>query len=110
GITGRTEGRMILTWCFIIAMQVPPDGWFTADKVKHFLMSAFVQSVSYSVLRTAHLDHSVALVSASGVTTLVAVGKELYDRRTGGDFSPRDLVWDAAGASSATLLLTRSVR
>jgi uncharacterized protein YfiM (DUF2279 family) len=41
---------------------------------------------------------------------VVGVGKELFDRRTKGDFSPLDLVWDAAGAGSASVLLVRTVR
>jgi uncharacterized protein YfiM (DUF2279 family) len=41
---------------------------------------------------------------------VVGVGKELHDRATHGDVSARDLVWDAAGAASATALLVRTAR
>ena len=101
---------MILTLSFIMALQPPQDSWFAADKIKHFLMSAFVQSVSYSALRLADVEHRGALVGASAVTTLTALGKEVHDSRTGSRFSPRDLVWDAAGASSATVMLSHTVR
>ncbi len=101
---------MILTWSFILALQVPPDRLFAVDKLKHFLLAAFVQSVSYSALRLADVEHSNALAGASGVTALAAVGKELHDWRSGRDFSPRDLLWDAAGASGATVLLSRTAR
>lgn len=101
---------MIFTWGFILALQVPPDNWFGADKIKHFLVSAFVQSVSYSALRLTNLEHGDALLGASGVTALVAVGREVHDWRSGRPFSRRDLVWDVVGASGATVLLSRTVR
>ncbi len=84
------------------------DSWLSADKVKHFFMSAFVQSVSYSALRTARVSHDGALVGASALTLVVGVGKEIHDDRSGEHFSVRDLAWDAAGAGTATVLLARS--
>ena len=101
---------MILAWAFVVVLHVPDDRWFAPDKIKHFFLAAFVQSVSYSALRVADVEHSAAVAGASGITALAALGKELYDRRTESGFSPRDLVWDAAGASGATLLLSRTVR
>jgi uncharacterized protein YfiM (DUF2279 family) len=86
------------------------ERWFAADKVRHFFMSAFIQSVSYSALRAAHAEHGASLAGASVVTAAFGVGKEVYDRRVGNDFSVRDLVWDAAGAGAATLLLERTRR
>jgi uncharacterized protein YfiM (DUF2279 family) len=64
--------------------------------------------VSFSALRTARVDHDAALVGASAVTLTVGVGKELYDRHVKGDFSLRDLTWDAAGGGAASLLLSRA--
>lgn len=84
------------------------DSWLSADKVKHFLVSSFVESVSYSVLRTAHVSHDRALVGASAVTLMVGVGKEVHDVRSGKYFSVRDLTWDAAGAGAAAVLLSRT--
>ena len=86
------------------------DGWFSADKAKHFLTSAFVQSISYGSLRGLGASHGAALVGASTTTALVGVGKEVYDARSGGDPSVRDLAWDAAGAGAVSLLLTRTAR
>lgn len=85
------------------------DSWFGADKVKHFFAAAFVQSVAYSTIRVAGASHQASLVGASVVTATVSVGKEVLDGRTGGTRSARDLLWDAAGAGAATLLLQRSV-
>lgn len=75
------------------------------DKVKHFLVSAFIQSTAFSVARAAGMDRPAA--QAVGGATTMAVGflKELHDRRTGGSFSPADLAWDAAGALAAAALL-----
>ena len=96
------------TLVLLLALHAPPDRWLAPDKLKHFFMSAFVQSVSFSALRTARVDHDPALVGASAMTLTVGIGKELYDRRVKGDFSARDLAWDAAGAGAASLLLSRA--
>jgi putative lipoprotein len=86
------------------------DSWFGPDKLQHFFTSAFVQSLGYGVLRRAGAENSPAIAGASVVTAIVGVGKEVRDRRTKGDFSVRDLAWDAAGAGSASVLLVRIVR
>jgi len=100
-----------VTLALLIALALPPrDAWFGADKVKHFFMSAFVQSVAYNGFRLAGAAHGPSLLGASATTAAFGVGKELQDRRAGGRFSARDLVWDAAGAGAATLILDRSTR
>ncbi|HEY7234207.1 MAG TPA: hypothetical protein VH539_08665 [Gemmatimonadaceae bacterium] len=86
------------------------DRWFAPDKVKHFFMGAFVQSVSYSAFRATGARHDSSLLVATGVTAAVSVGKELWDVRTGGSASMRDLTWDAAGAGMATVVLEHSAR
>jgi len=88
----------------------PADSWLSADKVKHFLTSAFVQSLAYGSLRGVGLHHGGALVGATITTAAVGVGKEVYDARTGGDPSVRDLAWDAAGAGVVSLFLAHSAR
>lgn len=90
--------------------RAPADAWLAPDKAKHFFVSAFAQSIGYSVLRTAGLQHSSSLAGASVGTLALGVGREVHDRRVGRVFSPRDLVWDAAGAGAATLLLNQTVR
>ena len=86
------------------------DPWFGIDKVKHFFMTAFVQSVSYSTLRLTNADHRSSMLGASAVSAGFGIGKEILDRRRGGVFSTRDLVWDAAGATSAAALLSQTRR
>jgi putative lipoprotein len=101
---------LLLVFTLGRAPELPRDGWFGPDKLQHFFTSAFVQSLGYGVLRRAGADNSPAIAGASAVTAIVGVGKELRDRRTKGDFSARDLAWDAAGAGSASVLLVRTVR
>ncbi|HEX7980219.1 MAG TPA: hypothetical protein VF461_16535 [Gemmatimonadaceae bacterium] len=86
------------------------DPWFGPDKLQHFFASAFVQSLGYGTLRAIGAEHRTALAGATAGTVVVGVGKELVDRKTHGDASVRDLVWDAAGAASATVLLVRTAR
>jgi len=99
---------------FTLGMHSPQqhsaDPWFGPDKLQHFFASAFVQSLGYGTLRAMGAKHDAALAGATAGTVVVAVGKELYDRGGRGDPSVRDLVWDAAGAASATVLLVHSAR
>ena len=87
----------------------PPDRWFGADKVKHFFVSAFTQSVAFSGFQLAGVREDRALAAAWAVTATISVAKEVRDRRSYGLFSYRDLCWDAAGAGVATLILRRAV-
>ena len=102
-----------MNWLLVLALHAPAgrpaDRWFGPDKVKHFFMSGFTQSVAYSGLRATGMAHGSSLTTASAVTAAVGLGKEWHDRR-GTGFSARDLVWDAAGAGTATLLLRRTTR
>ena len=88
----------------------PRDAWFGPDKVKHFFVSAFVQSAAYSAARGAKLSHSNAQAGAGVITAVVGVGREVHDRRVGRVFSARDLLWDAAGAVAAAALLNKTRR
>ena len=102
---------MKVTLLLALTLQVQPaDPWFSADKIKHFFMGAFVQSVTYSALRATGIDHRSSLFGAAGGSAVVSVGKEVADARRTGLFSRRDLVWDAAGVGVATMLLTRTER
>jgi putative lipoprotein len=93
-----------------LSLAAPPDHWFGSDKLKHFFLAAFTQSVTYSALQLAGVRHGPALASAWAVTAGVSVGKELHDRKVTGLFSVRDLVWDAAGAGAATAVIYNAVR
>ena len=90
------------------ARRRAPDPWFGPDKVKHFFMAGFIQSVTYGLARATNQTHQSSIVCASAVSLAFAVGKEWRDRHTQGDFSARDLAWDAAGAGVASLALRRT--
>ncbi len=99
---------MIVAIAAAALLTAPGDRWFAPDKVKHFFMSAFVQSVAYSAARIAHADNRTALYLASAATLTVGIGKEVSDRHTAGDFSAKDLTWDVLGGAAATIVLTRT--
>jgi len=107
-----TADRMIAALALAFSLQATPprDRWFGPDKVKHFFIAAFVQSVSYSALRAVNARHGVSLAGASATTTAFSIGKEISDKRRYGEFSFRDLAWDASGAVAASALLVRTER
>lgn len=95
-----------LALAVVVSAQPAADGPLPgSDKVKHFFMSAFVQSLSFSVSRAAGLDRSDAQLVAGISTMSVGLLKELDDRRSGRSFSAADLAWDAAGALAAGAIL-----
>lgn len=103
---------MIRALAFAWLLQgVGADRWFGPDKLKHFLLTAFTQSLAYSVTQvTTRGSRSSLLLSASFASAAVGIGKEMHDRRATGLFSVRDLAWDAAGAGAASLLLVQTRR
>lgn len=103
-------GRLFLVFSLSGGIPRSADAWLGEDKAKHFFMSAFVQSLGYGTLRAAGVRHELSLGGATLGTAAVGVGKELHDGRTKGEFSVRDLAWDAAGAGTMTILLVRAPR
>lgn len=73
------------------------DEWLAIDKAQHFLMSYGSAMFAYGALRAANVDQRHASAAAVAGSLALGVGKELFDRRQGGPFSGRDLVWDALG-------------
>jgi putative lipoprotein len=93
------------------ALQPHPDPWFGIDKVKHFFMSAFIESVSYSLLQASGVHHRPALTGAIGITLGFGLARELHDQRVPGNlFSVRDLTWDAIGTGAGAVLLSHTIR
>jgi uncharacterized protein YfiM (DUF2279 family) len=105
----RFAGPLLAAMLTVGPVAGTGPGWFSPDRVKHFFISFFVQSTSYTLARTANLDHAPALGVATAATATVALSKEVWDRRRGTGFDRRDLVWDALGAGAATVLLVRTV-
>ena len=83
------------------------DSILGVDKLKHFLLAGFVESVTFAGLQAVGADRNVSLTGAAAATVTVSLGRELHDRRTSGLFSVGDLVWDALGAGAAFLILSR---
>ncbi len=77
------------------------------DKLKHFLLSGFVESVAFAGLQLAGADRTASLAGAATASITVAIGREVHGRRVSGLFSFGDLAWDALGAGAAMLILTR---
>ncbi|HJU70043.1 MAG TPA: DUF2279 domain-containing protein [Gemmatimonadaceae bacterium] len=101
---------MEVVLAFALSLHGPPSVTVAPDKIKHFFLSAFIQSASYSALRLSGVEHDRALVAASATTVAVGVAKEVYDARAGRGFDGRDLMWDLLGAGAATVVLERSHR
>lgn len=93
-----------------LAFPLAIDGWFGADKLKHFFMSAFIQTMAYSSARAAGASHDGAFVSATAATVGFGVGREIYDGRVKRAFSYKDLVWDGAGLAAGMVLVNNSRR
>ena len=83
------------------------DSIFGVDKLKHFLLAGFVESVAFAGLQAAGADRKTSLAGAGAATITISLGRELHDRRVSGLFSVGDLVWDALGAGAAFLILAR---
>ncbi|HEY3113880.1 MAG TPA: VanZ family protein [Gemmatimonadaceae bacterium] len=95
----------------LASAQPHPDAWFGIDKIKHFFISAFIESLSYSALQAAHVHHRSALGGAIAITLGFGVGREIHDQRVPGNFfSVRDLTWDAIGTGAGTVLLAHTIR
>jgi uncharacterized protein YfiM (DUF2279 family) len=82
-----------------VALPAPQvaDHWFAEDKVRHFAMAFAATSFGHAGARALGADASAATALGAAATVAASVGKEVFDRRAGGIFSVRDLVWDAAG-------------
>lgn len=118
----RTRRRFLLASLLIAGAFTPPsvgaqgtrtpqrDSWFGSDKIKHFLMSAFIQSLTFSGLQYAGAHRNAAFAGSIGVTAAFGIGKEFHDKRIGEPFSLRDISWDAAGAGSAIVMLRHTQR
>ena len=87
-----------------------PDAWLGADKLRHFALAGMVQGTGFGVATAAGMHGRSALLTASVVTAVVGLGKEVHDRRRGGRFSARDLAWDALGGALWGVLVARSGR
>ena len=89
---------------------VTGESWFGVDKLKHFFLSAFATSVSFSALQAAGANRSTAMTGAIGASAVLGISRELYNLRTTKVFSLKDLTWDAIGTATAATVLSRTVK
>ena len=95
----------------IIAQSaVAGDSWFGIDKLKHFFLSAFATSVSFSALQAAGANRNTAMAGAIGASAALGISRELYNLRTTRTFSFKDLTWDAIGTATAATVLSRTMK
>ena len=78
--------------------QPAATAWFCAGQGEAFLHRGVRQSASFSALaRDRTASRAVAGRRDGCAAGVVSIGKELYDRKYGGDPSLKDLTWDGAG-------------
>lgn len=75
------------------------------DKVKHFLLSAFVHSMTFSAVKGVTRDRGAAQAAGAAAVLGAGVLKEVLDRRAGRSFSVPDILWGAAGGVAAASLM-----
>ncbi len=76
------------------------DRWFAPDKAKHFFASAIIEATGYAMMRGARATRQQSLAAASVATAAAGITKEWMDQHGGGEFSLKDLTWDAAGGTA----------
>ena len=105
--------RWIVVASLVLSACVPPRARSSIvgeDKVKHFFIAGFVESMAFAGSQAAGAGHSTARTIGLGTVTGVSIGRELYDRRAKGTFSFADLAWDALGAGAALLVVNKTQR
>jgi len=74
------------------------DPWFACDKVLHFSAGFAIPGLTYHFyVNRLNRDEQRGKVYAVSLTALLAVGKELYDKKKKGHFSWKDLAWSGLG-------------
>lgn len=84
------------------------DPVFGVDKVKHFFIAGFVETMTFAGLEAAKASRSSAKSGGIAVTAVVSIGREVHDKKTKGLFSVRDLAWDFIGATAAILIINKT--
>lgn len=74
------------------------DPWFARDKALHFSAGFAIPGLTYHFyVNRLNRDEQRGKVYAVSLTALLAVAKELYDKKKRGHFSWKDLAWSGAG-------------
>jgi uncharacterized protein YfiM (DUF2279 family) len=81
------------------------DKWLGGDKILHFSAGFAIPGLTYHfyVCRLER-DEDRGKVYAVSLTALLALGKELYDKKKKGHFSWKDLTWSGLGLVAGYLM------
>ncbi len=82
----------------IILLASSPDPMFGPDKIKHAAGSFIIFSSAYTLSDSPWDCRGIA--SAAGITVSAGLLKEIYDWKTKGKFSWRDIFWDGVGLAA----------
>lgn len=95
----------LLLWSASSRAQVPEgDPWLGPDKALHFGASAVLAGGGYTLGALASEETAPRFIVGAGVALTAGAAKELYDLTGRGDFSLRDLTWDAIGTATGLLI------
>jgi putative lipoprotein len=86
------------------ARAADPDPWLGRDKALHFGASAVIAGGGYAGAALLTPRTPVRLASGASLALAAGVGKEVYDRYSGGDASFRDLTWDVVGTATGLVV------
>jgi len=84
------------------------SGFFGSDKILHLTYSIGITGITNHIMTEEFgVDASRSQVISISLTSVIGLGKELYDLRLKKRFSLVDLVWDLAGIGLGYLLFVR---
>ena len=112
----RLNSRLLLTLLLALTLSMlsscatqqknnTDDAWFAKDKYTHFLLSTAISAAIANAAKNNGNENCDAALIGFSVTLTLGAAKETYDKRKKGTFySYRDMVWDAAGSATGSLL------
>jgi len=115
-ILKRLNSRLLLTLLLALTLSMlsgcatqqkknTDDAWFAKDKYTHFLLSTAISAAIANAAKNNGNENCDAALIGFSVTLTLGAAKETYDKRKKGTFySYRDMVWDAAGSATGSLL------
>jgi putative lipoprotein len=81
------------------------DEWFAKDKYTHFFLSTAISAAAANAAKNNGQENCDAALIGFSVTLTLGAAKESYDKRKKETlYSYRDMVWNAAGSATGSLL------
>ena len=82
------------------------DKLFAEDKLKHFSFCFFLTSILYQECKfELKIKEKNSIYIAISTPLTFGIIKEIYDKKSYGVFSLKDIFWDITGVLSATFLI-----